>query len=597
MALLTVQDLSFTFGGQSLLNGVNMIVEPGERICLIGRNGSGKTTFLKLLFGEHIPTGGSIGISQELRLAYLSQESALPLDGAEENDGVRTGDGAWNLERYLSMLGMERKVQTGITLSGGELRRFQLASALSEDVEILLLDEPTNHLDLDTIFWLERHLKESPQRRGEAIIFVTHDRAFARNLATRVIEIDRGNLLSFPGGYDSFIARRDGYLAAEEVRNREFDRKLQQEEAWLRRGIKARRTRNEGRVRRLMEMRREYEERRNRDGIAALAIGEARRSGDLVVQAEEVTFSWGEIPLIDSFSGEIQRGDKIGIVGPNGSGKTTLLRILLGELVPQKGMVRIGAALEPVYFDQLRQNVDPEESLFDALGEGSDTIEVQGKVRHVSAYLKAFLFREDDFRKPVKILSGGEQNRLLLARLFARRSNLLILDEPTNDLDGETLELLEELLVEYRGTILLVSHDRDFLDNVVTASFVFTGNGRVESWVGGFSDWSDRIATSGEKRAAPQKVTPPKREGEEERPRLRKKKLSFREERELRELPTRITNLEAERDALHRRLSDPEIYRSREINHAELVRVLQEKEREIEIAYFRWEALEDSNPS
>ena len=612
MALLTVHNLGITFGGAHLLNEIDLVVERGERVCLIGRNGCGKSTVLRLIAGEMEADSGTIGLESGAKTAYLEQEQ---LDRPAETAIELMEDRVAGMQ-YLTRLGIAADARTE-TLSGGELRRVFLARMLSMEADLLLADEPTNHLDLDTVLWLEDHLLRSPVRRAQAIVFVTHDRAFARRLATRVVEIDRGNLLSFAGGYDAFLERRDAFLEAEAAGRQVFDKKLSEEEAWLRRGVKARRTRNEGRVKALLEMRRRYNERRDREGTAGMGIAEAQRSGDLVIDAEDVGFSWpGQAGLlISNCTTRILRGDRVGVVGPNGSGKTTLLRLLSGELSPVSGRVRTGAALKTVYFDQLRRQLHPDDTLFQAIGEGYDTIEVNGKQRHVLAYLRDFLFHEDDIRKPVRSFSGGERNRLLLAKLFARQSNLLVLDEPTNDLDGQTLELLEELLLRYTGTLLLVSHDREFLDNVVTDCLVLSGDGSVVEHSGGYSDWREKYGAlrlpnaSGGSAAATTPATPAATTATTAtttpaaRVQDRPDRLSYRETRDLERLPDTIARLEAEQDDIHRLLADPELYRraadgeatvseSGVRTPAELTSRLTQLAQEIDASYQRWEHLE-----
>ena len=625
MALISLRNITLAFSGPPLLDGVNLQLEPGDRLCLMGRNGTGKSTLMKLIDGEVVPDGGEISRQQGLRVALVSQEIPQGLAGtvfdvvaagmgnaaallAEYHQvghrlAVEGGEvlfkrleslqrtleeqGGWSLhqevERILSRLALDPDAEFA-TLSGGTKRRALLARALVAAPDILLLDEPTNHLDIDTIVWLEDFLLKNVK----TFLFVTHDRAFARRLANRIAELDRGRLYAFSCGYDAFVERREELLAAEITRQALFDKKLAQEEAWVRQGIKARRTRNEGRVRALKKMREEWRQRRERTGQVKMQLQEAERSGRLVVEAEGASFAYDGRQVIRGLSTAIIRGDRVGIIGPNGSGKTTLLRLLLGELAPQEGEIRPGSRLEVLYFDQLREQLDLDKTVQENVGEGNDTVTVGGKQRHVIGYLQDFLFTPERARTPVHILSGGERNRLLLAKLFTRPSNLLVMDEPTNDLDAETLDLLEDLLLEYSGTLLLVSHDREFLNNVVTSTLVLAGDGTVGEYVGGYDDWL--------RQAAAEAPTPPVRVKSAEakpRPKTEKpRKLSFKEERELEGLPERIGALEREQEELHRTLSDPEFYRSAGAEVAKLNGRLAELERELAEAYRRWEELE-----
>lgn len=590
---------------------MDLHIEEGDRLCLVGRNGGGKSTLLKIIAGIVEPDEGTVTRKSGTVVSYLGQ--VLPDEPRGTAMAVASeGDQARELEaeRLLTRFGIasDRNMSS---LSGGELRRVFLARALSPEPDLLLLDEPTNHMDIDTIAWLEDYLKN----RVRTLLFVTHDRAFARHLANRVAELDRGTLYVFRTGYDDFIARREELLQAEEKARAEFDKKLAEEEAWLRRGLKARRTRNEGRVRALQQMRDEYRRRRERSGTAEMEIHDAGRSGKKVIEAKHLSFSYGELPLIEDFSTTVLRGDRVGIAGPNGSGKTTLIKLLLGELSPDSGTLRLGAQVHPVYFDQMRGELDPNRTVIDNLGAGAETIELNGRKRHVLGYLQDFLFSPDRARSPVSHLSGGEHNRLLLAKLFSRPANLLVLDEPTNDLDIETLELLEDILIEYTGTLLLVSHDREFLDNVVTECFVLDGRGTVIEYAGGYGDWREQEAarrrvegeggtgepgkkTSSEKARSGGKRGSSKRgKPKTERPR----KLSYKEKRELEGLPDRITELEAEKERIHADLADPALYRAgdsagkavgAEREPSSLVARLGELEGELAEAYERWEFLE-----
>ncbi|CAH2029951.1 ATP-binding cassette domain-containing protein [Trichlorobacter ammonificans] len=590
MALLTLRDITLAFGGPPLFDGITLQIEEGDRLCLMGRNGSGKSTLLKLINGELPLEGGELLRRQGLRVALVSQEIPPDLSGRVidlllESSGGADGE-AWQreqeAERVLNRLHLDGESRFE-SLSGGTKRRVLLARALVSSPDILLLDEPTNHLDIETIVWLEEFLvKQIP-----TCLFVTHDRAFARRLANRVAELDRGRIYAFNCGYDQFVERREALLEAEITRQALFDKKLAREEAWIRQGIKARRTRNEGRVRALKALREEHRRRRERQGTARIQLQEAERSGRLVIEAENVGFSYGGRPVIRDCSTAIMRGDKVGIIGPNGSGKTTLLRLLLGELAPQQGSVRQGTRLEILYMDQLREQLDPNKSVAENVGEGNDTLVINGSSRHIIGYLQDFLFSPERARSPVAILSGGERNRLLLAKLFTRPGNLLVLDEPTNDLDAETLELLEDLLVAYSGTLLLVSHDREFLNNVVGSTLSIEADATVRETVGGYDDWlrERESATAGDGPAKPaaEKAKTPK-----ERPR----KLSFKEERELEALPDRIAALEEEQERIHGILADPEFYRSAGAEVAALNSRLAELETELLTAYGRWEELE-----
>jgi len=623
MPLLTLHNLSLAFGGPPLLDGIDLTIEPGDRLCLLGRNGSGKSSLLKVLAGEQRPDGGEILRPQGLKVALVSQEVPPELRGTVF-DVVCSGvagvaqllaeyhhvgqslaashdasafkrleslqkeleeRGGWSLhqevERLLKRLDLDPEADFA-TLSGGTRRRVLLARALASQPDLLLLDEPTNHLDIDTILWLEEFLL----KEVKSVLFVTHDRAFARRLATRVAELDRGRLYAFATGYDDFVLRREELLTAEIQRLAQFDKKLAEEEAWIRQGIKARRTRNEGRVRALKKLREERRMRRERLGSARLELAEADRSGKLVAEAEEVSFAYDGKTVLRNLSVSIQRGDKIGIIGPNGAGKTTLLRLLLGELQPQSGTIRLGTRREVLYVDQLRAQLDPEKTVIENVGEGSDYVTIGGKSRHVIGYLQDFLFSADRARSPVRILSGGERNRLLLAKLFTKPANILVLDEPTNDLDSETLDLLEELLLDFSGTLLLVSHDREFLNNVVTSTLAFEGDGTVREYVGGYDDWLRQRPQPAAEPVAVKAVE--KVRNRTEKPR----KLSFKEERELEALPEKIAALEDEQTTLHAQLADPDFYKNAGAGVAEINSRLAAIDEELEAAFARWEELE-----
>ena len=632
MTLLSLDAITLSYGLPPLLEDVSFSLERGERICLIGRNGAGKSTLLRIIDGETQPDAGQVRVGPGVKVSRLTQEIPRGQAGSVfdvVSDGL--GDlgallrdyfhlshglgetpseqvlgrlariqqqledaGGWEIEqrteRVISRLGLDAEADFA-ALSGGLQRRVLLARALVTEPDILLLDEPTNHLDIDAIDWLEDFLVDY---QG-ALLFVTHDRRFLQRVATRILELDRGRVTDWPGDYANYLRRREERLHAEAQAAAHFDRKLAEEEVWIRQGIKARRTRNEGRVRALEAMRRERFERRELQGTARLRLSEAERSGKLVVEAESIGYAWGDTPVIRDFSTLILRGDKIGIIGPNGAGKSTLLKLLLGDLEPQTGLIRRGTNLQVAYFDQLRAQLDPERSVQDNVAGGSDKIEIEGQSRHVLSYLKDFLFTPERARQPVKALSGGERNRLLLAKLFTRPANLLVLDEPTNDLDTETLELLEDLLVAFTGTLLLVSHDRALLDNVVTSTLVFEGDGRVREYVGGYADWvrqrDPRRAGEFQTKPAPEPA-PAARAPEPAKSRPKSDKLSFKETRELAELPARIEALETAQSELHARLADPTFYQTAGEEVATVKQRLAELESELETAYARWERLE-----
>jgi len=599
VALISLQDVSMGFGRPLLIEDAQLQIERGEKVCLLGRNGAGKSTLLKLINGDLPPDSGEIIRQKGMRTAYLSQDIPKDLDGTVFNivsgsagsvDHRQSGhhtDTDWKrqhrVEKVISQMQLDGDVEFN-SLSAGLKRRVLLARGLACDPDILLLDEPTNHLDVDSIRWLEEFLL----RYNGTILFVTHDRAFLQKLATRIIELDRGRLSSWACDYKTFLVRKQADLDAEESQQAVFDKKLAQEEVWIRQGIKARRTRNEGRVRALEGMRKERSERRQVMGVARMQTQDAERSGALVVKVEHISYGYGDKPVVNDFSAAIMRGDKIGIIGPNGSGKTTLLRLLLGELEPQQGTVRLGTRLNVTYFDQLRAQLKENKSVFDNVGDGNDVITFNGRPRHVISYLQDFLFSPERVRVPVNALSGGERNRLLLARLFTRPSNVLVMDEPTNDLDIETLELLEELLLDYQGTLLLVSHDRAFLNNVVTSVFVYEGDGKINEYVGGYDDWQRLVEEK--KKASPEK-TPAKSEPVR-KPGERQRKLSFKEQRELDALPQRIEALEAEQHQLYQTMSDPLFFQKGKEEIAQAKSRVSVIEEELAGAYRRWEALD-----
>ncbi len=629
MPLVALDQVSAAFGHLPLLGDAHLRIERGERVCVVGRNGAGKSTLLRIISGEQPPDAGSVWTEPGLRIARLDQDVPISTDKtvfdvvadalgdlsdlvaryhhtavqlAEESTPLlleklgrlqhelEQADG-WRIEQRVELVLSRLDLPTDArvdTLSGGWRRRVLLARALVGQPDLLLLDEPTNHLDLDAIIWLETFLTEYPG----ALVFVTHDRAFLQRVATRIVEIDRGRLTSWPGDYATFLRKKHEWLANEAITQDKFDKRLAEEEAWLRQGVKARRTRNEGRVRALMAMREERAARRELAGAVRLQIETARSSGQLVLEADAVTKDYGSKPVVRDFSARIMRGDRIGLIGPNGAGKTTLLRLLLGELAPDRGEVRRGANVEVAYYDQQREQLDPERTVYDTLGDGNDTVTVDGRSRHVNAYLRDFLFPAERAQSPVKALSGGERNRLLLARLFTRPANLLVLDEPTNDLDLETLELLEAQLVEWPGTLLLVSHDRAFLDNVVTSTFVFEGGGRVEEYLGGYADWLRQRAPL----AAAPDVSPVQRTQPPPRVSTQPKKLSFKERRELDELPARIEALEAEQRALGTTIADPDFYRQPAAAITAALERTQAIEHELGDLYARWDALDSRSP-
>jgi len=627
--LITLNNINLAYGLDPLLDNASLQISAGERVCLIGRNGAGKSSLLKLLDGTQLPDSGTVWRKPALRIARLAQE--LPHDSSmtvydfvaegladvgrflkeyhtltmqfatDHSDEamqklerlqreIDTRNG-WHFDQAINTIltKLELNPDTKIAdLSGGWQRRAALAQALVIEPELLLLDEPTNHLDIEAIQWLESFLLNC----NIGIVFITHDRALLKRLATRIIELDRGNLTSWPGDYDNFLRRKEELLHAEDKQNADFDKKLAQEEKWIRQGIKARRTRNEGRVRALEKMRHERTLRREQQGKVNFAVDDAIRSGQLVVEAENISHSFGDKPIIKDFSVRIMRGDRIGLIGPNGAGKSTLLNILLGKLAPQHGTLKQGTRWEVAYFDQLRAALDLEKTVAENVSHGSDTIEVNGQRKHIISYLGDFLFSPQRVRTPVKALSGGECNRLLLARLFSKPANILVLDEPTNDLDIETLELLEEVLANFSGTLLLVSHDREFVNNVVTSTLVFEGNGKIQEYVGGYQVKKkerslDAFSASGN--GVSKGSSSPDAENAS---RLPSKKLNNKEQQELKSLPQKIEKLDAELKELHEKMADPQFYQQSAAEIAKATARVKVIPEELEAAYQRWEQLE-----
>jgi len=597
MALISLQDVSIGFGGPRLLDEINLQIESGEWVGLLGRNGMGKSTLLKLVAGEILPHDGTIARQQNIRVAYLPQEVPQNLSG-QVYDIVESGleaittklddEHQWQrqhqVEKILSRMDLDADAKFEV-LSAGLKRRVYLARGLVREPNLLLLDEPTNHLDIQAIDWLEDFLK----RWGGTLLFVTHDRVFLQRLTTRIVELDRGKLFDWDCDYPTFVKRKEDMLSAEQQQNALFDKKLAQEEVWIRKGIEARRTRNEGRVRALKRLREQRKERRELSGKVRMQISAENRSGRLVIEAENVSYSYGEKAIIKDFTATIQRGDKIGIVGSNGSGKTTLLKLPMGQLQPGHGEIEQGTNVEMAYFDQLRSQLDESKSILDNIGQGRDVITINGRSRNLMGYLEDFLFTRERARAPISALSGGERNRLLLARLFTQPANLLILDEPTNDLDIETLEVLEDLLLEYEGTLLLVSHDRAFLNNIVTSTYILD-DGNVTEYIGGYDDWHKQVdeapASDSPKPASTKQAVA--NTDNKSAPR----KLSYNEKRELEALPKQIETLEAEQHELNKKMESPEFYMQDGALITQAVNRLQELHDELARLYHRWGELE-----
>jgi ATP-binding cassette subfamily F protein uup len=602
MALISLQEVSLGFGGPLLLENINLQIEQGEWVGLLGRNGMGKSTLLKLVNGDILPQSGAVARQQNLRVAYLPQEVPAGIEGRvldivasglEARKSAHMDEHHWRgqiqVDQVITRMQLDADAQFNI-LSAGMKRRVLLARGLVRNPDLLLLDEPTNHLDIASIDWLETFLK----RWGGTLLFVTHDRVFLQRLTTRIVELDRGRLFDWNCSYNTFLERKEAMLTAEAEQNVLFDKKLAQEEVWIRKGIEARRTRNEGRVRALKRLRELRLERREQPGKVRMQIQAEKRSGRLVIEAEDVSYSFGERPIVRELTTTIQRGDKVGIIGPNGSGKTTLLRLLIGELAPQAGTVEHGTNLEIAYFDQLRAQLDESKSIMDNVGQGSDTVTINGRTRNLVGYLEGFLFSKDRVQAPISALSGGERNRLLLARLFARPANLLVMDEPTNDLDLETLEILEDLLLDYEGTLLLVSHDRAFLNNIVTSTLAVDGTGRVIETVGGYDEWlnQNEAVNPARPEEKPRKAPAQEIADAPKKPGYKEKREREAQKRELAELPRRIEALETE---IHERtvaMADPAFYQQ---DNAEITRAvdrLKELQDELAQAYARWEELE-----
>ncbi|OED75690.1 ABC transporter ATP-binding protein [Vibrio crassostreae] len=632
MALLTIHNGQLAFGDHPLLDRADFVLQENERVCLVGRNGAGKSTLMKILSGNIIMDDGKMQISQDVVVSRLEQDpprneqgtvydyvagglaeigeqlkiyhdllDLIATDPSEKNLNRLTRvqeqldhANAWRFEDRVSnvLAALKLTAETKLTdLSGGWQRKAALARALVCDPDVLLLDEPTNHLDVATIEWLEGFLKDF---RG-SIIFISHDRAFIKSMATRIVDLDRGKLSSFPGDYENYLVEKEEALRVEEMQNAEFDKKLAQEEVWIRQGIKARRTRNEGRVRALKKLREERLNRREVQGKAIIQIDDGQRSGKIVFEAENLNFGFEGKEIVKDFSFNIMRGDRIALIGPNGCGKSTVLKLLLDQLKPDSGRLHCGTKLEVAYFDQYREILDPEKSVIDNLADGKQEVTVGGRERHALSYLQDFLFSPKRARTPVKALSGGEKNRLLLARIFLKSNNLLILDEPTNDLDIETLELLEDLLANYQGTLLLVSHDRQFVDNTVMTSWIFEGNGVIEEFVGGYHDAQQQRKQAleyrqVEKPSKPEKVV-------EETPKTapvkaKPKKLSYKLQRELEALPMRLEELETQIETLQEEVNDPSFFSKSVEQTQPVLDKLSAAEQELEVAFERWEELE-----
>jgi ATP-binding cassette subfamily F protein uup len=591
MPLLSLNDISLTFAGPALLDSVSLQLDDGERLGLVGRNGAGKSTLLKILEGTLAPDSGTVARQPRLTIASLRQDVPPDLAGSvraylHEACGAATSDQSWTIETRIDQAAHDLTLDLDAaleSLSAGSKRRVLLAAALVRDPDLLILDEPTNHLDIDAI----QHLEDALQRRRGALVFVTHDRSFLRTLATRILDLDRGAIRSYRCSYDAYVEQREEALRVEAEQAKLFDKKLAQEEAWVRRGIKARRTRNEGRVRELEALRLERGARRDETARVKAQLVEAERSGRIVLRCRNVTYGYEDAPIVRDFSATILRGDRIGIMGPNGCGKTTVIGLLLGDIVPQQGTVTAGTKLEIAHFEQLHDLLDDTKSVIENVADGREMITVGSGERHVVGYLRDFLFTPEQMQGAVTRLSGGERRRLQLAKVLSRPCNVLVLDEPTNDLDLETLELIEELLLEFQGTLLLVSHDRAFIDNVVTSTIVCEGPGEWNEYVGGYEDWLRQRKL--ETPAAP--VTKPTRPGTE-RETTRPRRIGFKEKRELGELPGRIEAFEAEKQRLYALMASSSFYASRGDEIADVRQQLAAVEAALQTAYTRWVELE-----
>jgi ATP-binding cassette subfamily F protein uup len=626
MAFISLQNISIAFGGPQILNKLSLHIEKNQRICLLGRNGTGKSTLMKIIAQELSSDSGTVQRQQGLKISYFGQIIPSHLDGTVfeiiaqglgqrgelliryHQEEIRTTQdpnadhsrlhtlheeldthNAWSVQEAIGKITSRMSLDPDWnyeTLSGGQKRRVLLAAALVSEPDVLLLDEPTNHLDVGTIAWMEEFLL----RLNVTMLFVTHDRMLLKNLATRIIELDRGELFDWSCDYETFLRRKQVMLETQEKEWKQFDKKLVQEEVWIRRGIQGRRTRNEGRVRALKKMRAERKQRRQRQGNVAMTLTGDQISGKLVIEAKKLCFGYDDEPLITDFSTLITRGDRIGIMGPNGCGKTTLVKLLLNKQAPLSGTVRHGSNLSITYFDQLRDQLDEDKTVWENVLPNGDYVFINGKSKHIIGYLEDFLFTPERAKIPVRYLSGGERNRLLLARLFTKPANVLVLDEPTNDLDAETLELLEELLTDFQGTVLLICHDRAFLNQVVTSTIVFLQDGRIEEFVGGYDDWLEQHQD--EALATPKTAkTDKKKQYREERKAKQKKTLSYNEKREIKALPSQIESMEEEQDALHEKMADPDFYTNQDDVIATANR-LTELEKDLAKAYERWEYLE-----
>ncbi len=628
MSLISLRDIQISFGGFPVLDKINLQIEPNERVCLVGRNGEGKSTLLKIISGELIPDKGKVTKQQGVKASLLSQEIELKAHQGTIFEIVATGLGetipllekhksisdqlsvnvdlnlqnelekihhlldiadGWNatqkVETVLSQLDLNPDLDFN-NLSGGLKRRVMLARALVDSPKLLLLDEPTNHLDIESIKWLEELLLSS----DFSLLFITHDRFLAQKISTRILDLDRGVITSWPGNYAKYLQKKEEYLAIESTHQTKFDKKMSVEEKWIRQGIKARRTRNEGRVRALKKMRKTRQDRRTNSGKAQIQLQDNVSSGKLIVQMKNISFQYQGSYVVKNFSTTIVRGDKIGIIGPNGCGKTTLLNLLLGSLETSSGVIRHGTNQSVAYYDQLRTQLNETETVAQNVGEGKDTISINGNDRHIIGYLKDFLFTPDRARSPINVLSGGERNRLLLAKLFSKPANILVLDEPTNDLDIETLELLEEILLEFKGTLLLVSHDRAFLNNVVTSTLVFEGQGAIQEYAGGYDDWllqkKDSDGSHLENISKKQK-----KNNVHAKEKIRK--LTFKERDELGKLPGKIELMEHEHEELIEKLSNPSFYQDSGEEVAFVNLRLAKLDKNLEKAYSRWEELEN----